>query len=104
MLYNLTTKGSRQSINVQLPTAILKNVPAYLAYVDDIRAADSELNKLNTAAWGRLRDRHVTSALRVWSFVDVVFTTPMVFFTLHRLVTRPVVRNVMDAAQAFIEE
>jgi hypothetical protein len=36
---------------VQLPTAILKNLPAYLAYVDGIRADVSELNKLITAVW-----------------------------------------------------
>jgi hypothetical protein len=34
----------------------------------------------------------------------VVFTTPVVFFTHHRLVTRPVVRTIMDAGQAFIDE
>ena len=28
------TKGSRQSINVQLPTAILKNLPTCMAYMD----------------------------------------------------------------------
>jgi hypothetical protein len=28
----------RQSIGVQFPTAILKNFPAFLAYVDGIRA------------------------------------------------------------------
>jgi hypothetical protein len=98
------TKGSWQSINVQLPTAILKNLPAYLAYVDGIRADESELNKLMTTVWDGLRDRHVVAALRARSFVDVVFTTPMVFFTHHRLVTRRMVRTIMNAAQAFIEE
>jgi hypothetical protein len=96
--------GSRQSINVQLPTAILKNLPAYLAYVDGIRAEVSELSKFITTVWHGLRDRHVLSALRARSFVDVVFTTPIVFFRHHRLVTRPVVRTIMDSAQAFIEE
>jgi hypothetical protein len=42
------TKGSRQSISVQLPTAILKNLPSCLAYVGGIRADDSELNRLIT--------------------------------------------------------
>ena len=98
------TKGSRQSINVQLPTAILKNLPTYMAYVDSIRADGSELNKLITTVWDGLRDRHVVAALRARSLVGVVFTTPMVFFTHHRLVTRPMVRTIMNAAQAFIEE
>jgi TRAP-type uncharacterized transport system substrate-binding protein len=52
------TKGSRQSINVQIPTAILMNLPAYLAYVGGIRADGSELSKPITAVWGGLRDRH----------------------------------------------
>jgi hypothetical protein len=98
------TKGSLQSINVQLPTAIFKNLPAYLAYVGGIRADDSELNKLITAVWGGLLDRHVVAALRARSFVDVVFTTPMAFFTHHRLLTRRMVRTIMNAARAFIEE
>jgi hypothetical protein len=54
--------------------------------------------------WGGLRDWHVVSALRARSFAAVVFTTPMVFFTHHRLATRPMVRTIMDAAQAYIEE
>jgi hypothetical protein len=102
------TKGSRQSIYMQLPTTILKNLPAYLAYVDAIRADDSELKKLISAMCGGLRDRHVVAALRARSFVDVMFTTLMVFFTHHRLVTRRMVRTTMNvlqnAAQAFIEE
>jgi hypothetical protein len=92
--------GSRQSINVQLPTAILKNWTAYLAYVGDIRAEDSELNKLMTTVWNELRDWHVLSTLRARSFAGVVFTTPIVFFRHHRLVTLPVVRLIMDSAQA----
>jgi len=75
-----------------------------MAYVDSIRADDSELNKLITAVWDGLRDRHVVAALRARSLVDVVFTTPMAFFTHHRLVTRPMVRTIMNAARAFIEE
>jgi hypothetical protein len=46
----------------------------------------------------------VVSALRARSLVDVLFTNLMAFFTYHRLVTRPMVRAIMDAAQAFIEE
>jgi hypothetical protein len=72
--------------------------------VDSIRAENSELNNLITAVWGGLRDRHMVSALPARSFVIVVFTTPMVFFTRHRLVARPIVRTTTDAAQTFIEE
>jgi hypothetical protein len=98
------TTRLRQSINVQFPTVIIKNFPAFLAYLDSIRAEDSKLNRLITTLWGRLRDRHVLSALRARSFENVVFTTPMVFFTHHRLVTRSMVRTIMDAARAFTEE
>ena len=37
------------------------------------------------------------------SFVDVAFTTPMIFFTHHHLIKRPMIRAIMDAAEAFIE-
>ena len=77
-------------------------VDTYMAYVDSIRADGSELNRLITTVWDGLRDRHVVAALRARSLVDVVFTTPMVFFMHHRLVTRPMVRTIMNAAQAFI--
>ena len=96
------TKGSRQSINVQLPTAILRNLPTYLQYIDAVRADESDMNKLLVTVWDGLRDKHVVAALRARSFVDVTFTTPMIFFTHHRLVRRPMIRIIMDAAEAFI--
>ena len=46
----------------------------------------------------------MVAALRARSFVDVTFTTPMIFFTHHRLVTRPMIRTIMDAAEAFITD
>ena len=73
------TKGSRQSINVQLPTAILKNLPTYMAYVDSIRADDSELNKLITTVWDGLRDRHVVAALRARSLMKLCSPPPWFF-------------------------
>jgi hypothetical protein len=36
--------------------------------------------------------------------VDVVFTTSIVFFAHHRLVTRPMLHTIIDADQASIEE
>ena len=98
-----TTKGSRQSIAVQLPTAILRNLSVYLEYIHAVRADEKEMNQLLVTAWDGLRDRHVVAALRARSFVDVAFTTPMIFFTHHHLVTRPMIRTIMDAAEAFIE-
>jgi len=94
------TKGSRQSINVQLPTAILLNLPTYLQYA--VRADESDMKKLLVTVWDGLRYKHVVAVLRARSFVDVTFTTPMIFFTHHRLVTRPMIRTIMDAAEAFI--
>jgi len=64
---------------VQLPTAILRNLPTYLQYIDAIRADESEMNKLLVTVWDGLRDKHVVAALRVRSFVDVTFTKPMIF-------------------------
>ena len=36
------SSGSRQSVNVQLPTAILRNLQAYSEYVHAVRAEDSQ--------------------------------------------------------------
>ena len=36
------SSGSRQSINVQVPTAILRNLQTYLEYVHAVRAEDSQ--------------------------------------------------------------
>ena len=69
------SRGSRQSVNVELPTAILRNLlEAYLEYVHAVRAEDSQpaedspLNQLITTAWGGLRDTDLVAALRTWSF------------------------------------
>jgi len=96
------TKGSRQSVTVQLPTAILRNLPTYLEYIHVVRADESEMSKLLVTVWDGLRDKHVVEALRARSFVDVTSATPMVFFTHYTLVTRPMIRTIMNVAQAFI--
>ena len=88
------TKGSRQSINVQLPTAILRNLPTYLQYIDAARAYESDMKNLLVAVLDGLRDKHVAAALRARSFGDVTFTTPVVFFTHHCPVTRPMIRDI----------
>ena len=68
------SRGSRQSVNVELPTAILRNLQAYLDYVHAVRAEDSKpaedspLNQLMTTAWGGLRDTDLVAALRARSF------------------------------------
>ena len=69
-----------------------------------VRADESEMNKLLVTVWDGLRDKHVVAALRARSFVDVTSATPMVFFTHYTLVTRPMIRTIMNVAQAFIEE
>jgi hypothetical protein len=97
-----SVKGSRQSINVQLPTALLRNCPAYLAYMDTVRV-DSDPNLLITSLSLGLKDRFVQGALRARSFIDVVFTTPMTFFTHSRAVNRSQIRGIMDCGAAFIE-
>jgi len=91
-------------VTVQLPTAILRNLPTYLEYIHVVRADESEMNKLLVTVRDGLRDKHVVAALRARSFVDVTFTTPMIFFTHRTLVTRPMIRTIMNVAQAFIEE
>ena len=52
-----TTKGSRQSTTVQLPTAILRNMGVYLKFIDSVRADESDMNQLLVAAWDGLRSR-----------------------------------------------
>ena len=69
------SRGSRQSVNVKLPTAIPRNLlEAYLEYVHAVRAEDSQpaedspLNQLMTTAWDGLRDTDLVAALRARSF------------------------------------
>ena len=68
------SRGSRQSVNVELPTAILCNLQAYLESVHAARAEDTQpaedslLNQLMTTAWGGLRDTDPVAALRARSF------------------------------------
>ena len=68
------SRGSRQSVNVELPTAILRNLQAYLEYVHTVRAEDTQpaedspLNQLMTTTWDGLRDTDLLAALRVRSF------------------------------------
>ena len=59
---------------------MLRNVPAYLQYLHETRI-ESVPNKLVEGVWDGLRDRYVLGALRARSFVDVAFTTPLIFFT-----------------------
>lgn len=76
----LSVKGSRQNLTVQQATRVLRNVPAYLQYLHETRI-ESVPNKLVEGVWDGLRDRYVLGALRARSFVDVAFTTPLIFFT-----------------------
>ena len=70
------SRGSRQSVNVELPTAILRNLQAYLEYVHAVRAEDTQpaedslLNQLTTTAWDGLRDTDLVAALRARKFSD----------------------------------
>ena len=50
-------RDSRQSITVQLATAILRNIGVYLKYIDSVRADESDMNQLLRAAWDGLRSR-----------------------------------------------
>ena len=68
------SRDSRQSVNVELPTAILRNLlEAYLGYVHAVRAEDNQpaedspLNQLMTTAWEGLRDTDLAAALRARS-------------------------------------
>ena len=81
------SSGSRQSVNVELPTAILRNLlEAYLEYVYAVRAEDSQpaedspLNQLMTTAWDGLRDKGLVVALRARSFACCTLTTLMIFW------------------------
>ena len=80
------SSGSRQSVNVQLPTAILRNLQAYSEYVHSVRAEDSQpaedspLNQLMTPAWDGLRDKGLVVAPRARSFACCALTTPMIFW------------------------
>ena len=65
-------RGSRQSVNVKLATAILANVSVYLKYDDQVRI-DGDPSKLICSQWGGLHSRCVAGALKARSLVDVAF-------------------------------
>jgi hypothetical protein len=71
--------------------------------MDQVRV-DLDPNLLITSLSFGLKDRYVQGALRARSFIDVVFTTPMTFFTHSTAVNRPQIRQIMDCAALFIEE
>ena len=69
------SRGSRQSVNMELPTAILRDLlEAYSEYVHAVRAEDgqpaedSPLNQLMTTARDGLRNKDFVAALRARSF------------------------------------
>ena len=55
--YAPNDRGSRQSITVQLATAILRNIGVHLKYTDSVRADESDMDQLPVAAWDGLRSR-----------------------------------------------
>ena len=73
---------------------MLRNAPAYLAYLHETRI-ESDVNLLVEGVWDGLRDRYVLGALRARSFVDVSFTTPLIFFTHSDLVTFTASNNLL---------
>ena len=81
-------RGSRQSVNVKLATAILANASVYLKYDDQVRI-DGDPSKLICSQWDGLHSRYVAGALKARSLVDVAFCQPLNFFTQHVTVTRP---------------
>ena len=118
----LSCKGSRQNYSVQQATRIVRNESAYLAYLHETRV-ESDANLLVEGVWDGLRDRYVLGALRARSFVDVAFTSPLIFFTHSDLVTidllsfttvravimfmqvnRHMIGQVMEGAKSWIEE
>jgi len=90
------TQGTRQYLNVQQPTLVLRNEEAYLKYLSETRI-ESETNELVNGVWDGLHDRFTVGALRARSFVDVGFTTPLIFFTHSELVSDRVCRNLNTA-------
>ena len=81
------SRGSRQLVNVELPTAILRNLlETTLEFVHAVRAEkkqpaeDSPLNQIMTTAWGGLRDTDLVAALRARSFAYCALTTLMIFW------------------------
>lgn len=96
-------KGSRQSINVTLPTKVLQNVRTYVLYMDSVRV-ESIPNQLIANCWDGLRDNYCLAAFRARSFIDVAFNAPMVFFTKSLAVNRSQIRGIMDCGEAFIRQ
>ena len=102
-LYKLPSmRASRQSINVQLATAILRNASTYLKYMDAVRV-EADPNKLLMKEWQGMSDRFVMAAFRSRSVVDCCFTSPMTLFTHNKAVTRPMIRSIMDCAENWLD-
>jgi len=96
-------RGSRQSVNVRLATAIVANMEVYLSYLNELRV-DGGPNRLIQCEWVGLQNRFLVGALKARSFIDVAFCQPMVFFTHHSVVKRPMIRTIMDCAEAWLDE
>ena len=103
MLRLPAVRGSRQSVNVKLATAILANASVYLKYDDQVRI-DGDPNKLICSQWGGLHSRCVAGALKARSLVDVAFCQPLTFFTHHVTVTLPIIRSIMHCGVAWLLE
>ena len=96
-------KGSRQSVNVEIPAAILHNLPSYLKYMSEI-SADSDPNNLVDIAFSGLKDKYVVAAMRARTFIGATFLLPMRLFTHHNDVARPHIHSIMECAEKWIKE
>jgi hypothetical protein len=97
-----SVKGSRQSINVELPAAIVHNIPAYIKYLGILRA-DPEPNKLVDIVFDGLRNKYVVAALRARTFIHATFLSPMRLFTHHKDVGRRQIYKVLSCADEWIQ-
>jgi hypothetical protein len=96
-------KGSRQSYNLEIATAIVENSSKYVKYLEHVRA-DSDPNKLIYNVITGLKNRYVQAALRARSLVNVTFLAPLTFFTRSSFVKRTQVFEIMQVAEQFIED
>ena len=102
VFHKLTSKtGSRQGIEAQQGTEILRNYKLFSSYLSNNRM-ESDPNNLVEVVWRGLTDRFVMGCLRFRSFMDICFYTPIVMFTHNKKAKVPIMFPMMEVIRDWI--
>lgn len=102
IFHKLTSKsGSRQGIEAQQGTEILRNLELFSTYLSTIRV-ESDPNNLVEVVWRGLTDRFVMGCLRFRSLIDICFYTPVVMFTHNKQAKVTIMFKMMEVIRDWI--